>query len=286
MARALLESWGILEPLSVVGAGRETPETTSADTPQDKRTKAKPEDETHPGACPIICVVGAGGKSTTTFALAKTLAAAGRRTILTTTTKMGHDQTGGLRTTAPDHEIIAAMLSVDKHTAVRVAIQNDPSSPKVVGPSPAWIDAISTSGAVDAIVIEADGARRKNVKAPGPMEPVFPSLCTHIVAVLGGDSLNRVIEDQGHRPMRIAAAAGCAPYDRLTATRATQLLISDIGGRKGHTANRRWAAFVTQIREENRPAGEDVVAMVRAAGYVAYAVEVDPTAASLVRPPK
>ncbi len=239
-----------------------------------------------PGASvPMICVVGAGGKSTTTFAIAHSFAQTGRRTIVTTTTKMGHDQTGGLVPVAPEITVIrSAFAAATSYPLLRVVTHKDLTSPKVVGPSVDWLDAFAHSGDVDAIVIEADGARRKNVKAPGPMEPVFPSLCTHIVAVLGSESLDRVIEDQGHRPMRIAAAAGCAPYDRLTAKRAANLLVSEIGGRKGHTESRVWTALVTQVTDKTRQNADAVVTAVRAFGFNAFCVDMDSNAKALVRP--
>jgi probable selenium-dependent hydroxylase accessory protein YqeC len=235
-------------------------------------------------AAPMICVVGAGGKSTTTFAIAHALARTGRRTIVTTTTKMGHDQTGGLPATSPDIATIRAAFATASYPLLRVVTHKDLNSPKVVGPPITWLDELAVSGEVDAIVIEADGARRKNVKAPGPMEPVFPSLCTHIIAVLGSESLDRVIEDQGHRPMRIAAAAGCAPYDRLTASRAAKLLVSELGGRKGHTGSRIWTALVTQVTDTTRENADAVVASVRAFGFDAFCVDHDPQAKELVRP--
>jgi probable selenium-dependent hydroxylase accessory protein YqeC len=238
--------------------------------------------------CIVVCVVGAGGKSTTTFAVARALAETGRRIIVTTTTKMGHDQTGGFEACEPIQQSIGEAFEARQRDGelpiVRVVKPQVPGSPKVLGPAPEWLDEFALSGDVDAIVIEADGARRQNAKAPGPMEPVFPTLCTHIICVLGADALDRVIEDQGHRPMRIAAAAGCGPYDRLTAARAAKLLTSDIGGRKGHIPNREWIGVVTQIKPDSRSNAEQVITAIRASGFQSLGVSFDDTAKSLVRP--
>ncbi len=236
-----------------------------------------------PGRVPLIAVVGAGGKSTTTFSVATALAAQGKRVVVSTTTKMGHDQTGGLKRTPPKASAVANALN-DPGVCLVVVEQADPSSPKVVGPPPGWFDELAASGLVDAIVLEADGARRKNVKAPGPREPVLPSSTTHVLAILGADALDRVIEDQGHRPMRIAAASGCGPYDLLTAERAARLITSDIGGRKGVTADMGFCAVLTKVASDNRVNAERVATLVADEGFQIVLVPFDLQAKDVVRP--
>jgi probable selenium-dependent hydroxylase accessory protein YqeC len=233
-------------------------------------------------AVPVIAVVGAGGKSTTTFSVATALAKQGRRVVVSTTTKMGHDQTGGLPTTPPNIEAVARALT---GPGVCLVVEHpDPNSPKVVGPSTVWFDELCVSGLVDAIVLEADGARRRNAKAPGPNEPVLPASTTHVLAILGSDALDRVIEDQGHRPMRIAAAAGCGPYDRLTPQRAARLMTSDIGGRKGVTGAMGFCAVVTKVADDNQANAELTATFVRDAGFGIVLVPFDLQAGSVVRP--
>jgi probable selenium-dependent hydroxylase accessory protein YqeC len=232
------------------------------------------------GSCPVIAVVGAGGKSTTVFALAALLHEGGARVVVTTTTKMGVDQSGGLLTVGADLDGVRGAVTAQGRC--RIAVQPDPSSPKVVGPDPAWLDELARSGIVDAIVIEADGARRRNVKAPAHYEPVLPGRCTHVVSVLSAQALDRVIEDQGHRPLRIAAAIGCSPYDRLTPERAAVLLCSDAGGRKDVGA-RSWCGVVTQVDAATKDAAARTLDAVRSRGHRGVSVHVDPTTRGLVR---
>jgi probable selenium-dependent hydroxylase accessory protein YqeC len=238
--------------------------------------------DARPESVPVIAVVGAGGKSTTTFSLASALANQGRRVVVSTTTKMGHDQTGGLTPTLPNaSEIVKAL------TRARICLvveQRDPTSPKVVGPPTVWFDELASSGLVDAIVIEADGARRQNAKAPGPHEPVLPTSTTHVVALLGADALDRVIEDQGHRPMRIAAAAGCGPYDRLTAERAARLMTSDIGGRKGVLGGMGFCAVISKVDEDNQKNAQLTANFIQEVGCSVVLVPFDREATQIVRP--
>ena len=262
----------ILRALDIeTGADRSTPSVTTKNS-----GRVRP--------VPVIAVVGAGGKSTTTFSLAAALAAKGSRVVVSTTTKMGHDQTGGLRVLSPDSTAIAQALT---GPGLCLVVEHpDPASPKVVGPPTVWFDDLASSGLVDAIVLEADGARRRNVKAPGPHEPVLPTSTTHVVAVLGADALDRVIEDQGHRPMRIAAAAGCGPYDLLTAERAARLLVSDIGGRKGVTATRGFCAVISKVTPDNRINADLTAKFIEATGCSVVLVLYDHGAGLVVRPHK
>lgn len=267
---------GALEPVAL------QPERQPAIHPAVQPVQTGISPETQIGTVPVIAVVGAGGKSTTTFSVAFALAALGRRVVVSTTTKMGRDQTGGLTATPPNPSAVGAALT---GPGVCLVVQHpDPTSPKVVGPPTNWFDELAASGLVDAIVLEADGARRRNAKAPGPHEPVLPSATTHVLAVLGADALDRVIEDQGHRPMRIAAAAGCGPYDLLTAERASRLVTSEIGGRKGVRPSMGFCAVLTKVADDNRENAERVHQLVKTAGFPLVLVPFDTAAKSIVRP--
>ncbi len=273
-----LERNGRFDEKAVNGAPFQSPSPTS---PTSHTSQTSPQ-EAQSSTVPVIAVVGAGGKSTTTFSVAFALAALGRRVVVSTTTKMGHDQTGGLPATPPDTSLVAAALT---GPGVCLVVQHpDPTSPKVIGPPTVWFDLLAASGLVDAIVLEADGARRRNAKAPGPHEPVLPLSTSHVVAVLGADALDRVIEDQGHRPMRIAAAAGCGPYDRLTAERAARLITSDIGGRKGVTSSIGFCAVLTKVADDNRKNAQHMSELVESAGFAIVMVPFDVGAKSIVRP--
>ena len=192
------------------------------------------------GSHELIALVGGGGKTTTLFSLGRALPG---RVVLTTTTKMGRDRTEGrpilCRPTMAEVRAIAGPTlvwdSMDEHKAIGVTGETVDS----------WFDA------VDHIVVEADGARRKPFKAPAPYEPVIPSRATTVVAVIGADALDRVIEDQCHRPLRVAALAGCSSYDRLTPERATAVLLSTDGSRKGVAADARFVVVVTKVTDGN-----------------------------------
>ncbi len=200
-----------------------------------------------------MALVGGGGKTTLLFALGRNLPA---RTLLTTTTRMGCDRTGGLPCLiGPTDNDLAAAL--DRDDAVLVWRTTDER--KALGFAPEEVDRWFATGAADHIVVEADGARRRPFTAPAPWEPPIPSSSTHVVACIGADALGYVIADRVHRPLRVAAAAGCSPYQRLTPTRAAAALTSEVGMMKNVPRSARFTVAVAGADPDD-PQVQDLVA--------------------------
>ena len=174
-----------------------------------------------------VALVGAGGKTT----LMLSLYAEGLRR--------------GWPVTAATTAQVAAVQVIGIDGFVHGGQQGD----KLTGASFETIAALPTG----LVVVEADGARSKVVKAPAAHEPMVPPNATHVIAVIGADALDRVIEDVAHRPMLVAAVCGCGPYSRLTVQRAATLLASDRGGRKGVPLGADFAVAITCIgpRQQN-----------------------------------
>lgn len=190
-----------------------------------------------------VAIVGGGGKTTTMYALAEQLR--GDR-VATTTTKMGHDQHRGLPLLlAPtDDEVREAAAAASTPIVAWQRVEGT----KAVGVDPATCD--RWFGLVDHVVIEADGSRRRPFKAPGPMEPVVPTTVTTYLVVMGADALGRVIGDQCHRPLRVAALADCRPYERLTPARAATVLLHERGFLAAKPAAARMAILITKVDDE------------------------------------
>jgi len=166
--------------------------------------------------------------------------------LMTTTTKMHSGRTAGFATLvgATDDEISDA---IDRHH--RVLAWHAIDGGKARGIDPSRCDLLSTR--VPVVLVEADGARRHPFTAPGPFEPVIPSLATHVVACIGADAIGRCIGDQCHRPLRVAAVAGCGPYDRLTPSRAATVISSERGSRKGCPPHAAFSVAITKVDDTN-----------------------------------
>lgn len=156
----------------------------------------------------FISLVGAGGKSTLFKRLAEELAHKNKRMILTTTTKMyiwqlalfakkgrlieGHNE-------EPIRESIKKYFSVESKGGRLAVIGEkieDNGEEKLSGSLPEWLDKWWGEDLVDFILIEADGASGRPVKAPAPHEPAIPLSTTDLVGVIGIDALGLSLQEE------------------------------------------------------------------------------------------
>ncbi len=208
----------------------------------------------------LIALVGGGGKTTVLFALARQLAGT---ILLTTTTKMSRERTDGfevrigpsdgeLERTLVEHRRVLAWGAAAGHKAIGVAANR----------CDRWFDL------ADHVVVEADGSRQRPFKAPGPFEPVLPRRTTTALVCVGANAFGRVIADQCHRPLRVAALAGCSPGERLTPPRAARVLLSDRGGRKGIPAGARFVVLLNGVTAAGRDVVDELVDELGGAAHV------------------
>ena len=207
----------------------------------------------------ITALVGGGGKTTLLHALGVHL---GHRAVLTTTTQMAADEVGGARLLlGPSMAELAEAVADDDPRPVLV--WNRIADKASGGPKGLGVDRDAPSGwlaLVDHVVVEADGSRGHPAKAPAPHAPVLPAGPTDVVAVIGANALNRVIADQCHRPLRLAATVRCSPYERLTPERAAILLTSPNGARRSVPMDAGYAIAVTMVDDASRPLVDHLVA--------------------------
>jgi molybdenum cofactor cytidylyltransferase len=192
----------------------------------------------------LVAFVGAGGKTTLLRALGAALERRGRHVVLTTTTRVG----------------IAEMADRPGFWSVGEA------DGKLVGPPPEEVDAVFSSGAFDAILVEADGARRMLVKAPAKYEPVIPSSSTLVVAVFPEAALSVPIEHAAHRPELVAAVVGCGTDGRMTPARAARLIGGPAGYRKAVPPDARFLAAILRTTRTPSPVARDLVVRLRTRG--------------------
>lgn len=196
------------------------------------------------GSHELVALTGGGGKTTLMFELGRQLPG---RVILTTTTKMSSERTDGFRTVVTGSaEQLAEALESDS----KLLVWRREDESKVSGFPPETVDAWFPLA--DHIVVEADGARSHPFKAPAPYEPPIPHAATTVVSVIGADALGRVIADQCHRPLRVAAVAGCSPYQRLSPERAATVIASRRGGRKNVPESARLVVAITKVDDRSK----------------------------------
>jgi molybdenum cofactor cytidylyltransferase len=81
------------------------------------------------------------------------------------------------------------------------------------------------------LLIEADGSRRRPLKAPAEHEPVVPGWVNHTVVVAGLSGIYQPLSETWvHRPERFAKISGLSPGDPVTPESLVQVLLAPAGG--------------------------------------------------------
>jgi molybdenum cofactor cytidylyltransferase len=190
------------------------------------------------GSRDVVSLVGAGGKTTALLRVGSELVGLGHRVVMTTTTKMGVDQLPDWATVQRAGEPLL--------TSEPVFVIGDISGEKVTGVAPEYVDELFTSGVVDHVVVEADGARRRWLKAPASHEPVIPSSTTIVVAIASLDAIGRPIREVAHRSELVCQLTGQTPDDVVTASDIATVLGHSSGGLQGAPDGARVVAMLTR----------------------------------------
>jgi probable selenium-dependent hydroxylase accessory protein YqeC len=130
-------------------------------------------------------------------ALANELVNENTRIISTTTTKIYEQQAcGDIIIIEKDIGKILSDLPqmLAEHRHITLASEKLPAEGKLKGISPETIVGIAEMEQADYIIIEADGAAMKPIKAPSAVEPVIPQNTTLVLAVVGIDALGLTID--------------------------------------------------------------------------------------------
>ncbi len=161
----------------------------------------------------IVAFVGAGGKSASIRRLVEELTPK-TPVLITTTTKLALDQTD----LAVQHVILRSKEDVSlfpallqEQSSVLVTGERWSEEPKWTAPPEALLaDLLPLAAASGAVVlVEADGARGRSLKAPAEHEPVIPPFVDLVVPLMGLDVLGAKLEgDLVYRPELVRKVLG------------------------------------------------------------------------------
>lgn len=140
----------------------------------------------------VIALTGAGGKTSTLLALAHELADEGWRVLATTTTRIALDELRMMPHSIKEDagaQAISDALAQHRLTFV----YSDVRGSKVYGvqSTARLLDSVDA----DALIIEADGARRLMFKAPHAHEPVIPPETSLVIPVASLLALGQPLDD-------------------------------------------------------------------------------------------
>lgn len=175
----------------------------------------------------LTCVVGAGGKKTTLYALADRL----DRAVVTAT----------VRIPIFDQHVAGVTVTDDPAGAVRNADPEDfplglvPSQERedrYRGYDPALVDDLADAHD-GPVLVKADGARTREFKAPDENEPRLPASADTVVPIASVTVVGKPLTaEHVHRVQRVSELTGVEPGERLTERDVATVLASPAGGLK------------------------------------------------------
>ena len=199
---------------------------------------------------PCIAFVGAGGKTTALFQLARTLSADKERSrvIVTATSHLGAWQFG-----LADHHIMTdshAALEALEHGLQGVILitgemdrdRSRPTDPGLLN----WLHQFCRYHSVP-LLIEADGSRQKPLKAWAEHEPPIPDFANAVVHLVGLSGLGKPLNDENvHRAGVFSALSGIEPGMEITLEALLKVLTHPSGGLKNIPRNSRRSVLLNQ----------------------------------------
>jgi probable selenium-dependent hydroxylase accessory protein YqeC len=203
----------------------------------------------------MISLVGAGGKTSLMFRLAAELVHGGGRVITTTTTRIlepSPEESPCLFIDSGEENLgrfIDGHLSSSRHiTIARERIDSN----KLRGVSSGFLGEIWATKAIEYLIVEADGAAGRPVKAPREGEPVIPSDTTLAVALLGVDGMDLELREENvFRSERVSSLTGIPMGEKMTDEAMATLVTHPVGILKGTPTSSRVAVFLNKVDTPN-----------------------------------
>ncbi len=220
----------------------------------------------------VISLVGGGGKTTLMFRLAAELARIEETVLTTTTTKIfepTQEQSAHVIVSEDPEEVLRKSTAFLLHTThITAARERLVSQGKLAGFEPSTIEFFMKKGGFQWVLVEADGAFRKPIKAPAEHEPVIPECSTCVIAVVGLDAIGKPLDDRWvFRPRFFSRVTGISLGSPVTERSVASVLLSDRGLMKGCPPDAKRMVFLNKAEGEERlAAGERVASFLKKKG--------------------
>ncbi len=216
-----------------------------------------------------VAFVGAGGKTSALFRAAHEICTAGytgtgselrhEPVLVSTTTHFEVDQIK----LADRHILVSSQDEIEERlerlSAGVIAVTGEECGDKRI----AGLDEVSIRKLSSLarnknlpLIIEADGARRRPVKAPAEHEPAIPEWVDHVVVVVGMGAVGKpTTETHVHRIERFTAVTGLQASSIITTDALVDLLLHPHGGLKNIPVGTRRTVLINQADTVDSQAG-------------------------------
>ena len=210
----------------------------------------------------VVCTVGAGGKKTTLYALAERTANGDeRRPVVTATVRIPIFDSHVDRVVVTDDPVSALQRNADAPDGGAVGLVPERErTDRYRGYDPAVVDRLAADRGVDPVLVKADGARTRLLKAPADREPQIPESSDTVIPVVSARVVGKPLStDYVHRPERVADLTGRRLDEPIRADDVAQVLASERGGLKGVPADATVVPLVNMIDDDSlRAVGEEI----------------------------
>lgn len=178
----------------------------------------------------LICFVGAGGKTTSLFRLAKELKESKKRVLVTTTTAIYSPDKNHCDQVIIDITEGSGAMKKRIDPCICALGREVTAENKLLGVDKEYLTNLFREKAFDYILVEADGSRQRPIKAPADHEPVIPNSTTKVVGVIGLDALGgQICSDSVHRSEHFCRLTGRSMDDRIDEEVVAKLILAPEG---------------------------------------------------------
>lgn len=178
-----------------------------------------------------VCFVGAGGKKTTMYRLAREHPG---RVGITATSHIEYfpKSLDATKYIASEHELFRLVVADNKSRVIAFA-QPSRKHGRRAGISPDRITDFKSKGRFDVLLVKSDGARSRWMKAPADHEPPLPGSVDTVIPVVSARVFGKELTEKiAHRIERICAITGMKENDRIKPEHVARLLASPDGAIK------------------------------------------------------
>lgn len=213
----------------------------------------------------VISLVGAGGKTSLMFKLARELSSSGESVLTTTTTKIFYpttDQSTHLIISHLPDEILRRARGILKHTLhITAASHHISETDKLIGFSPETIELFLKSNLFRWIIVEADGAAGLPLKAPASHEPVVPDCTDWVIGIIGLSALGRPLDKHtAFRPELVSKITSLSEGMEIIGKTICDLLLHRQGIFQGAPLGANKIAFLNQADiPQKAQAGQSII---------------------------
>lgn len=198
----------------------------------------------------IISLVGGGGKTSTLVRLATELAYQKKRVVLSTTTHIEKLRYPLIRYSGPLTNSLIERIETQSLDGPVLVVKRQVKGDKLKGISQSQVAAINREVDFDYMIIEADGASKKSLKAHHKYEPEVPPCTTLFVVIIGFDIIGKKLNIKNvHRPQIVSRILNKSLDEIIMPSDIISLIKHPQGLLKGRPPATRTTIILNKVRE-------------------------------------